>query len=900
MMRLVFTISILVATTFVSAEDCPLKDKLDNGIEAGYIPCKENPCDEDSKYITDLTECLRTRHCFVLGDKCSSKIPANFQLEKGIESSGLEQLLSPTPEDNKSDLEERFFNFGGNNNNNPNIFPSCQPYLSGCQININNPASILEALTPPVDIPYCLRIPCDPMMPSLELDRNACVRRPGCYFDSELSNLRQLVGQQVLAGVPVCQLAIRNKNFLSKVRNEKMMDGTPFNGLYSKCYIRQNPLQPNPGCPVVSTLEYFGYAPKHAGWEGITTEECLYIDGCPTPQGCMLPADISSVRVRSATIDNPGSLSERERYGQPICQPFDMNMNNPKAFVNDYNKCLQSGCIVSDEITSSKIISILYQLVQQSGLNTLSKFLLLQGIMNGNIGPQNILEKLNGSTGNCPTNNLNGLGDLSSLFSGSNNLNLLSLLGPNGFNGLGILPTTNQGNNQGTNNILPFSLDLSDDNTDSDNKDARLFGLNSNLPGSLGATGSTSGGFPGFLGTNTGTGGTSGGFPGFLGTNTGTGGTSGGFPGFLGTNTGTGSTSGGFPGFLGTNTGTGSTSGGFPGFLGTNTGTGSTSGGFPGFLGTNTGLPGTGSGFPGFGTNGGGNIGVNDILQVLGISGGGFPGMNNFGCPYSVPNIRGFPQLKGRFTDCCKITTCYYPRTTILKQYSGIASYYSQWGGWSTCSATCGQGRQSRKRQCITVNNQPCDIQADGKDVEERICGTQPCPTLSNWFPWSGCSVTCGLGVRERFRTCEPQTADCGAPLKEIEECTAPVSCPVFGSWTEFGPCDSDCGFGSKLRTRDCISGCDLVTPEDLEESVSCYTVNGEVKTTVKQCLPFPKCYSEVVIECLKSDGSPGCCGENFVDKIELRRCVVGTCRFCEMSNFERFCDSKRKGLSLA
>ena len=63
---------------------------------------------------------------------------------------------------------------------------------------------------------------------------------------------------------------------------------------------------------------------------GITTEECLYIDGCPTPQGCMLPADISSVRVRSATIDNPGSLSERERYGQPICQPFDMNMNNPK------------------------------------------------------------------------------------------------------------------------------------------------------------------------------------------------------------------------------------------------------------------------------------------------------------------------------------------------------------------------------------------------------------------------------------------------------------------------------------------------------------------------------------------------------------------------------------------
>lgn len=60
------------------------------------------------------------------------------------------------------------------------------------------------------------------MMPSLELDRNACVRRPGCYYDSELANMRQLVGQQVLAGVPVCQLAIRNRDFQEKVAQEKM------------------------------------------------------------------------------------------------------------------------------------------------------------------------------------------------------------------------------------------------------------------------------------------------------------------------------------------------------------------------------------------------------------------------------------------------------------------------------------------------------------------------------------------------------------------------------------------------------------------------------------------------------------------------------------------------------
>merc|ERR1739838_319713 len=52
-----------------------------------------------------------------------------------------------------------------------------------------------------------------------------------------------------------------------------MADGSSFNGLYSKCYLEKNPLEPNPGCPMISTLEYFGYAPKRAGWKGKYTNK---------------------------------------------------------------------------------------------------------------------------------------------------------------------------------------------------------------------------------------------------------------------------------------------------------------------------------------------------------------------------------------------------------------------------------------------------------------------------------------------------------------------------------------------------------------------------------------------------------------------------------------------------
>merc|ERR1712032_346791 len=272
-------------------------------------------------------------------------------------------------------------------------------------------------------------------------------------------------------------------------------------------------------------------------------------------------------------------------------------------------------------------------------------------------------------------------------------------------------------------------------------------------------------------------------------------------------------------------------------------------------------------------------------------------GSYNFQCPFAPFSLAGLPALKGRFTGCCDRNLCFYPRTTILQQHSGIASYYGHWGAWSECSVTCGGGRQSRKRNCVSINNEPCEAMEGTSDTEEKICNDNTCPMMSNWGAWSGCSVTCGIGVQERFRKCMPAGANCQGDLREQRECAAASACPVFGEWGAFTDCNSDCGPGMKTRTRPCMANCDTVVSSELTESNSCYTVNGKPVKKVQGCLPFPNCYTKVSLQCLKSDGSPGCCGDTFESKTEMKRCMSGTCQFCESVEYAKYCSALRHGL---
>ncbi|KAG7336269.1 hypothetical protein KOW79_000962 [Hemibagrus wyckioides] len=133
-----------------------------------------------------------------------------------------------------------------------------------------------------------------------------------------------------------------------------------------------------------------------------------------------------------------------------------------------------------------------------------------------------------------------------------------------------------------------------------------------------------------------------------------------------------------------------------------------------------------------------------------------------------------------------------------------------EWSPWSVCSATCGEGWQSRTRFCVSASY---STQCSGPLREQRPCNnTAVCPVhgaWDEWSPWSLCSSTCGRGYRDRTRTCKPPQFggdECVGPEKQTKFCNIAV-CPVDGVWNEWSSwssCSVSCSNGTMQRTREC------------------------------------------------------------------------------------------------
>ncbi|XP_032373556.1 adhesion G protein-coupled receptor B1 isoform X3 [Etheostoma spectabile] len=133
-----------------------------------------------------------------------------------------------------------------------------------------------------------------------------------------------------------------------------------------------------------------------------------------------------------------------------------------------------------------------------------------------------------------------------------------------------------------------------------------------------------------------------------------------------------------------------------------------------------------------------------------------------------------------------------------------------EWSAWTVCSATCGEGWQSRTRLCVSSSY---STQCSGPLREQRPCNNSAvCPvnaTWDEWSPWSLCSSTCGRGYRSRTRTCSPPQFGghpCDGPEKQTKFCNIAV-CPVDGVWNEWSnwsSCSTSCSNGTMQRTREC------------------------------------------------------------------------------------------------
>jgi hypothetical protein len=180
------------------------------------------------------------------------------------------------------------------------------------------------------------------------------------------------------------------------------------------------------------------------------------------------------------------------------------------------------------------------------------------------------------------------------------------------------------------------------------------------------------------------------------------------------------------------------------------------------------------------------------------------------------------------------------------------------WTDWSTCSATCGGGTQTRTctnpapqfggANCAGNSSQSCNSWAcagtcptncgfQGGTVPNGFGGsvactaTSPCPIDGGWTDWSTCSATCGGGTQTRTCTnpapqfggancigdtsqsCNTQACagncptSCGLPESQvpngqggIKSCAATTPCPINGHWTDWGQCSATCGGGTQLR----------------------------------------------------------------------------------------------------
>jgi len=145
-----------------------------------------------------------------------------------------------------------------------------------------------------------------------------------------------------------------------------------------------------------------------------------------------------------------------------------------------------------------------------------------------------------------------------------------------------------------------------------------------------------------------------------------------------------------------------------------------------------------------------------------------------------------------------------------------------EWTHWSTCSATCGAGQQTRTRDilhdrsaggigCLVVLSQtkPC---AQGGAHGNPPCDSTDC-VWGQWSEWSGCSCSCAGGQKTRNRHIAKAPRNNGKPCKpedkeEIIPCnTQPcskITCQdgEWDEWVDWSPCSATCGGGVTFRIR--------------------------------------------------------------------------------------------------
>ncbi|XP_039561522.1 papilin isoform X4 [Passer montanus] len=183
------------------------------------------------------------------------------------------------------------------------------------------------------------------------------------------------------------------------------------------------------------------------------------------------------------------------------------------------------------------------------------------------------------------------------------------------------------------------------------------------------------------------------------------------------------------------------------------------------------------------------------------------------------------------------------------------SSQMKRWktGEWGSCSATCGGGTQSRSVYCVAFDGQSAQGVVDDAECmafgqqprRSQPCNVRQCATWSTG-PWSECSASCGEGVQTRTVTCRTQQGsqaqDFACLMEPKPSATQPClkeNCIQEIGWHvgDWGLCSKSCDSGIRTRQVICADGDSKVySPE------TCKATQPQKPATLGSCNTQP-CY---------------------------------------------------------
>ncbi|NXG62902.1 PPN protein, partial [Hemiprocne comata] len=212
-------------------------------------------------------------------------------------------------------------------------------------------------------------------------------------------------------------------------------------------------------------------------------------------------------------------------------------------------------------------------------------------------------------------------------------------------------------------------------------------------------------------------------------------------------------------------------------------------------------------------------------------------------------------------------------------------------GEWGSCSATCGGGTQTRSVYCVAFDGQSSQGVVDAAECmafaqqprSSQPCNVRQCATWSTG-PWSECSASCGEGVQTRTVTCRThqgsQAQDFACLMEPKPSATQPClkeNCIQEIGWHvgDWGLCSKSCSSGIRTRQVICADGdSKFYSPE------TCKAIQPQKPATLGSCNMQP-CYLPQQVPSMQDTMGYDATRQSLLTRYNPRSPATGLEEFC-------------------